>query len=124
MIIALFILILNFQKYKPTSFSREIWNFNDVDIDSALSSVDWNDVFDVVFLDIDLIHQRFFSLFLSTVESFIPHNNVIIRLHDKPWMTGQIRQGICKRDHLLKIYSKRKSPVSWDRYRVQRSLFS
>ena len=37
-------------------------------------------------------------------------------------MTGQIRQGIRKRDRLLKIYSKRKSPVSLDRYRVQRNL--
>ena len=63
-----------------------------------------------------------FFLFVSIVESFIPHKNVIIRPRDKPWMTGQIRQGIRKRDRLLKIYSKRKSPVSWDRYRVQRNL--
>ena len=37
-------------------------------------------------------------------------------------MTGQIRQSIRKRDRLLKIYSKRKSLISWDRYRVQRNL--
>ena len=37
-------------------------------------------------------------------------------------MTGQIRQSIRKRHRLLKIHSKCKSPVSWDRYRVQRNL--
>ena len=37
-------------------------------------------------------------------------------------MTGQIRQSIRKRDRLLKIYSKRKSLLSWGRYRVQRNL--
>ena len=73
---------LNCQKHKPKSFSREIWNLNDVDIDglnSTLSSVDWNDVFDATPLDIDVIYQRFFSLFVSTVESFISHKNVTIR---------------------------------------------
>ena len=50
----------NCQKHKPKSFSREIWNFNDVDLDglnSTLSSVDWNDVFDAALLDIDVIYQ-------------------------------------------------------------------
>ena len=37
-------------------------------------------------------------------------------------MTGQIRRSILKHDRLLKIYSKRKSLVSWDRYCVQRNL--
>ena len=84
--------------------------------------VDWNDVFDATPFDIDVIYQRFFSLFVSTVESFIPHKNVTIRPRDKPWMTGQIRRSIRKRDRLLKTYSKRKLLVSWDRYRVQRNL--
>ena len=95
---------LNCQKHKPKSFSREIWNFNDVDIDglnSTLSNVDWNDVFDATPFDIDVIYQRFFYLFVGTVESFIPHKNVTIRPRDKPWMTGQIRQSIRKRDRLL-----------------------
>ena len=46
---------LNCQKYKPKSFSREIWNFNDVDLDglnSTLSTVVWNDVFDAALFDI------------------------------------------------------------------------
>ena len=84
--------------------------------------MDWNDVFDPTPFDINVIYQRFFSLFVSTVESFIPHKNVTIRPRDKPWMTGQIRQSIRKHDRLLKIYSKHKSLLSWDRYRVQRNL--
>ena len=46
---------LNCQKHKPKSFSREIWNFNDVDLDglnSTLSSVVWNDVFDAALFDV------------------------------------------------------------------------
>ena len=78
-------LILTVKNIKPKSFSREIWNFNDVDIDglnSTLTSVDWNYVFDATPFDIDVIYQRFFFFFVSTVESFIPHKNVTIRPRD------------------------------------------
>ena len=61
-------------------------------------------------------------ILLNTVEAFIPHEKVIIRPRDKPWMTGQIRKAVQKLDRLLKTYSKYKSPTSWDRYRVQRNL--
>ena len=52
---------------------------------------------------IDVIYQRFFSILLRTVESFIPHKKVIIRPRDK-WMTGQIRQAIRKRDRLKSLF--------------------
>ena len=40
-------------------------------------------VFDAALFDIDGIYQRFFSILLSTVESFIPHKKEIIRPRDK-----------------------------------------
>ena len=52
---------------------------------------------------IDVIYQRFFSILLRTVESFIPHKKVIIRPRDK-LMTGQIRQAIRKRDRLKSLF--------------------
>jgi len=54
---------------------------------------------------------NFFSILLNTVESFIPHEKVIIRPRDKQWITGQIRKAVQKRDRLLKTYSKYKSPI-------------
>ena len=66
----------------------------------------------------------FFCILLNTVESFMPHEKVIIRPRDKPWMTGQIPKAVQKRDRLLKTYSKSVNhrPTSWDSYRVQRNL--
>ena len=54
----------------------------------------------------------------------MPHEKVIIRPRDKPWMTGQIPKAVQKRDRLLKTYSKSVNhrPTSWDCYRVQRNL--
>ena len=69
---------LNCRKQKPKSFTREIWNFDDIDLDGlngTLSNADWNDVFDAALFDIDVIYQRFFYILLSTVESFIHIRN-------------------------------------------------
>ena len=66
----------------------------------ALSNADWNDVLTLCFSILMSFINDFFSILLSTVESFIPHKKVIIRPHDKPWMTGQIRKAVRKRDHL------------------------
>ena len=113
------------RKQKPKSSTKEIWNFNDTELDGlngTLSNADWNDVFDAALFDVDVIYERFFSILSGAVESFIPHEKVIIRPRDKPWMTGHIRTAVRKRDRLLKTYSKYKSPISGDGYRVQRNL--
>ena len=58
-------------------------------------------VFDPALFDIYVIYQRFFSILLSTVESFISHKKVSIPPRDKPWTTGRIRQTIRERDRLI-----------------------
>ena len=75
-------------------------------------------------LSMQILLLFFFCILLNTVESFMPHEKVIIRPRDKPWMTGQIPKAVQKRDRLLKTYSKSVNhrPTSWDSYRVQRNL--
>lgn len=46
----------------------------------------------------------------------------MIRPNDKPWMNGDIRRAIRKRDRLLKVYTRYKCPSKWENYRVQRNL--
>ena len=65
---------LNCRKQKPKSFTREICNFDDIDLDGlngTLSNADWNDVFDASLFDIVVIYQRFFSILLSTVAQLL-----------------------------------------------------
>ena len=68
------------------------------------------------------MYDRFFSLFISIVKSFIPRKTVTIRPRDKPWMTNSIRCLIRKRDRLLKAYSRVKTAANWKRYRTHRNL--
>ena len=108
---------LNCRKQKPKSFTREIRNFDDIDLDGlngTLSNADWNDVFDASLFDIVVIYQRFFSILLSTVESFIPD---ICWLRNKPWMTGQICKAVRKRDRVVsQSDSQVKKHWSWGEF--------
>ena len=56
-----------------------------------------------------------------SVERFIPLKIVTIRPKDKPWMTGEIRLAIRKRDCYLRKYNNNKLSVAWERYRKQRN---
>ena len=115
---------LNCRRYKPRSFSRKVWNFNNIDIqgvNSALSNANWDSLFCATYTDIDVLYDSFFTLFLGIVESFIPCKNVTVRPRDKPWMMNEICRAICKHDRLLKAYCRSKSNDTWERYRVQRN---
>ena len=52
----------------------------------------------------------------------MPNRTVIIRPRDKPWMNSKIRIAIRKRNRLLKFFCRRKSPRTWENYRLQKNL--
>ena len=46
------------------------------------------------------------------LRNIFPEKQVVIRPHDKPWMDGNVRRAIRKRNRLLKRYSRHKTPAS------------
>ena len=54
----------------------------------------------------DVLYEKWFELFSSIVDRFIPTKNVKIRPRDKPWINRSIRRaiGLRKRDRLLQAY--------------------
>ena len=47
---------------------------------------------------------------------------VTIRPTDKPWISGEVRRAIRKRDRLLRIHNARQTAHSWESYRRQRNF--
>ena len=71
--------MLDIRAYKRKSFSRSVWNLNNVDVDSlndALLNANWDDIFRKDVDGIDVVYDRFFSLFISIVEYLIPRKIV------------------------------------------------
>ena len=65
------------------------------------------DVLSLDYNDINLIYENWFAC--------------TIRPRDKPWMNNCIRQAIRKRNRLLKIYTEKRTRVSWERYKQHRN---
>ena len=109
---------------KQKCYTRHIWDYSKIDV-NALREVLENTAWDEVFYnvdDVDELYNRWFQRFHHILESFVPKRTVIIRPRDKPWMNSKIRIAIRKRNRLLKFFCRRKSPRTWENYRLQRNL--
>ena len=56
------------------------------------------------------------------IEKHILLKIVAIRPKDKPWMNGEVRSAIRKRNRRLRIHNDRPNEYSWENYRRQRNL--
>ena len=111
-------------RFKCQSYKREVWNFSNVDV-SALNKeileTDWNPLLNNVY-DIDHVYDVWISQFRDIVKKYIPLKLVTIRPTDKPWISGEVRRAIRKRDRLLRIHNARQTAHSWESYRRQRNF--
>jgi hypothetical protein len=116
---------LNISSRKQRSFKRTVRNYKNANVNAlnaALLNVNWGDVFSNPSDSIDVVYNKWFNLFNSILDAYIPSREITVRPEDKPWMNGSIRQAIRRRDRLLKRFSNIKSVLSWERYRTQRYL--
>ena len=114
---------MNVDIYKCHAFKRQVWNFSNVDVsglNNALLGFNWNQLFENQ-SNIDVAYQKWYSQFRHIVERFIPLKIVPIKPKDKPWMTGEIRLAIRKRDRYLRTYNNNKLSVAWEHHRKQRN---
>ena len=86
-----------------------------------LSQEDWSSLFDTAF-DINTVYANWLAHFCAIIEKYIPLKIVIIRSRDKPWMNGDVRRAIRKRNRLLRIHNNRSNDHSWKNYRKERNL--
>ena len=109
--------------HKSHCFKRDVWDFSNVDIvnfNCELLQTDWSEIFKNCF-DVDIIYEKWYRIFRRIVEKYIPFKTVTIRLKDKPWMCGQVRLAIRKRNRFLKLHNRNPTLTTWERYRAQRN---
>ena len=84
---------------------------------------DWNPLLNNVY-DIDHVYDVWISQFRDIVEKYIPlkFESGYYRPTDKPWMSGEVRRAIPRRDRLLRIHNTKRTVYSWESYRRQRNF--
>ena len=95
-------------KYKhDSSFKREVWNFKKADFDKfrcLLSTSPWQNV--TLLDDVNECVSMWSDMFIKIAEACVPHQNVIIRPKDKPWMNSEIRKCINNRRKLFHKFKR------------------
>ena len=94
--------------HKSHCFKRDVWDFSDADVlnlNCELLQTDWSAIVENCF-DADIIYEKWYRIFRRIVENFIPFKTVTTRPKDKPWMNGQVRLAIRKRNRFLKLHNR------------------
>ena len=109
--------------HKSHCFKRDVWDFSDVDVvnlNCELLQTDWSAIVKNCF-DVDIIYEKWYRISRRIVENYISFKTVTIRPKDKPWMNGQVRLAIRKRNRFLKLHNRNPTLTTWERYRAQRN---
>ena len=101
-------------------YSREIWSYKHADFDGLLQELQntpWRVGFEL-FDDIDDIADFWHKSFMESVRSKIPNRQIRVRPRDKPWITGEVKRYIRKRNRLFKRFKRTKLPDHENSWKV------
>lgn len=98
-----------------------VWDYKNTNIDMLVENLrhtDWKAICD---LEVDQATEMFTKTLLEATTQAIPNKIVRVR-RDKPWITGELRRNMRKRDRLFKIARTKQTEHAWSRWRAQRNI--
>ena len=102
---------------------RTVWNCRNADfasLNNSLQQAPFDSGYDL-FDDPEDVVSYWVKLYKSTVANFIPHSTVSIRPTDKPWINGEFKRLIRKRNRLWKRFKRSNDPVHYQQYKKIRN---
>ena len=97
----------------PSKIHRTVWHYENANfeqIDRDLEAAPWDTAFQTFGDDIDEILGFYYNIILSVMEEHIPKREIIIRKHDKPWITPHIKWLIRLRNRWNGTYDRTQLP--------------
>ena len=104
-------------------FKRTVWNYKKCNLDGlveALSSAPWDAGFNV-FNDIDDIVTYWSSLLMQTAAEFIQNTTVTVRAREKPWVNGDLKRLIRRRNVLWRRSRRSRSDAHFNTFKIVRN---
>ena len=112
---------LSICREKIPSKSREVWHYNNADIEglnAALHDLDWKNMIENN-QDINNTVTRFTETFISIAKQYIPVRKINIRSKDKPWVTPGLR----KLMRLRNRWSGRYNKTGYAEHKIIRNIY-
>ena len=115
---------LNFKLPKDKAYTRLVWKYHEGDCDgfkTALRNANWDECF--IGDDANYSCDRWSEKLLNIARTFIPNKSILVRPNDSPWYSNNLRLLKRRVDRLYKNAKKRKTVLSWDRYKTLRNQY-
>ena len=115
-------LTLTFKIVKCKSYTRLVWNYDEVDLAELhhrLDDADWNECF--VGNNIDVCAERWTTTFMNIARECIPNRIATIRPHSKPFFSNSLHRLARKKNRIhrqAKIYN---TQYFWEKFREIRN---
>ena len=113
--------IFRLKKAVQNTFKRDIWTYDQGDYESLrkrISEFDWNSIHND---DVNIYAKTFSDKLLEMTKECVPNRTVTVRPHDLPWMNGNIRKLMRKRNRLYKKYKTNKTGERFEAYKKVRN---
>ena len=96
---------ISFKIYYPPSYKREVWHYNDAQINSiqdSISNFDWKKAFENLSVNeqVELFTTTLFNIF----RNFIPHENLKCNPKDPPWINKNIKKALRRKNRLYRKF--------------------
>ena len=96
---------ISFKIYNPPSYKREVWHYNDAQINSIQGSIanfDWKKAFENLSVNeqVELFTTTLFNIF----RNFIPHENLKCNSKDPPWINKNIKKALRRKNRLYRKF--------------------
>ena len=113
--------IFRLKKAVQNTFKRDIWTYDQGDYESLrkrISEFDWNSIHND---DVNIYAKTFSDKLLEMTKECVPNRTITVRPHDLPWMNGNIRKLMRKRNRLYKKYKTNKTGERFEAYKKVRN---
>ena len=97
----------------PSKVHRTVWHYGSANfekINRDLETAPWGTAFETFGCDLDEILNFYYEIIYSVMDEHIPKRNIIIKKHDKPWMTPHVRWSIRLRNRWNGTYDRTLDP--------------
>ena len=108
------------QYRRDKAYTREIWSYKHADFEGLmedLANTPWRVGFDL-FEDINDIADFWHKSFMDACKLKIPNKQIRVKPKDKPWMTGEVKMYIRKRNRLFKRFKRTKLLVHEEAWKM------
>ena len=116
---------LNTHTPRAKSYKKTIYNYSNIDIEKLNNLLSHSNLTEIALTgDIDSAAEEITNAIMTNAGKCMPVKTVKISDRDPPWVNGEVKNLLKKKDTTYKRAKHTNSPIDWDEYRKTRNKYT